>query len=46
MVQWPPEWVPGIALLPAGLAALLIAIGAIRFVEKFIVKAPPPDQEA
>ena len=46
MFRWPDKWVPGIALLPIGAADLLIFLGAVRFVEKFIVKAAPPDDEA
>jgi hypothetical protein len=45
MIKWPPGWVPAVALLPIALAGYLIAIGAIRFVERFIVKAVPPDEE-
>lgn len=44
-IQWPHGWVPGIVLLPIGLADLLIYVGAIKFVERFIVKAPPSDEE-
>ncbi len=36
MIKWPQGWVPAVALLPIALAGYLIAIGAIRFVEKFI----------
>lgn len=46
LIQWPHIWVPGLALLPIGLADVLIILGAVRFVEKFIVKSPPPDEEA
>ena len=45
-IQWPHEWVSKMTLLPIGLGGLLIAIGAIRLVEKFIVRLPPPDEEA
>jgi hypothetical protein len=44
-IQWPQEWVPGVALLPIGLAGALIALGAIGFVQKFIVKDVPRDEE-
>jgi hypothetical protein len=46
IIQWPHAWVPGIALLPIGLADVLIILGAVGFVEKFIVKPLPPDEEA
>lgn len=45
MVQWPHYWIPGIALLPIGLVDVLICVKVIRFVEKFIVKSPAPDEE-
>lgn len=44
-IKWPHKWVPAVELLPIGLAGYLIAIGAIRFVERFIVKSVPPDEE-
>ena len=46
MVRWPHEWVSKMTLLPIGLADLLITLGAVGLVEKFIAKAPPPDEEA
>jgi hypothetical protein len=46
LIQWPDTWVPGAALLPFGIADLLIFLGVVRFVENFIVKAPPPDEGA
>ena len=39
LVQWPHGWVPGVALLPVGLADVLIILGAVRFVENRIVKS-------
>ena len=42
-IQWPHEWVPQIALLPIGLADLFIYVGAIKFVQKFIVKGVSSD---
>jgi hypothetical protein len=45
MIKWPHKWVPAVELLPIGLAGYLIAIGAIRFVERFVVKYVPPDEE-
>ena len=46
MVKWPGWWVSRFALLPIGLADMLVTVGVVRFVEKFIVKSPPPDEEA
>lgn len=46
VIQWPHGWVPGVALLPIGLADVAIILGAVKFVEKFIVKSPPRDEEA
>jgi uncharacterized membrane protein YkgB len=43
LIQWPHRWVPGLALLPIGLAAGLILLGVVRLVVKFIVKVPPPE---
>lgn len=37
-IQWPQHWVPGVSLLPIGVAGVLIAFGAIRLVEN-IAKA-------
>lgn len=45
MVQWPHMTVNRITLLPIGVAALMITLGAVKFVEKFIVKYVPPDGE-
>jgi len=46
-VKWPEhQWVPAVALLPIGLAACLVALGAIKLVEHFMVKAPPSDDDA
>ena len=45
MVKWPHYWIPGIALLPIGLADLGITVGIVRFVEKFVVRYISPDQE-
>lgn len=44
MVQWPERWVSRFTLLPIGIADLLVTVGVVRFVEKFIVKSPPPDE--
>lgn len=34
MVPWPHAWVPGIVLLPLGLADLLLTLGVVRLTEK------------
>lgn len=47
--RWPQGyhgWLPAIAYLPIGIADVLIILGAVHLVEKFIVKSPPPDVEA
>jgi hypothetical protein len=36
-IQWPHRWVPGVELLPIGLAGVLVALGAIQLVERFFV---------
>lgn len=46
LIRWPSGWVPAIAALPFALADFLIVLGAVRFVEKFILKTVPPDGEA
>jgi ABC-type Co2+ transport system permease subunit len=46
LIQWPDRWVSRFTLLPIGIADPLITVGIVRFVEKFIVKSPPPDEEA
>ena len=46
MIPWPRMTINRITLLPIGVVDLLITLGAVRFVEKFIVKAAPPDEEA
>jgi hypothetical protein len=41
--RWPQGfhgWLPAIGTLPIGLADLLIILGAVQFVEKFMVKTP------
>jgi hypothetical protein len=46
LIQWPPNiWVSKFTLLPIGLADLLVTVGVVRFVQKFIVKFVPPDEE-
>jgi hypothetical protein len=45
-VQWPDRWVPAVSLLPIAIAGYLVAMGAIRLVEHFMVKDPPSDEEA
>ena len=44
MIKWPHEWVPAVALLPIGLADLLVTVGAVRLVQKLI--KDPSDVEA
>jgi hypothetical protein len=46
LIQWPHVWLPAIGLLPIGVADCLIIVGVVKFIEKFIVKSPPPDEEA
>ncbi len=43
-VQWPHAWVPGIVLLPIGLADLMVTLGALRLVENFMLKSPSDDR--
>ena len=44
-IQWPRGWVPGIALVPIGLVGIFIAFGVVGFVERFIMKTSPSDEE-
>ncbi len=46
MIPWKHITINRITLLPIGVAALVITLGAVKFVEKFIVKYTPPDEEA
>ena len=39
LIKWPDAWVPGITLLPIGVADVVIILGIVRFVEKVIVKS-------
>ncbi len=44
LVRWPHGlngWLPAVGTLPIALADCLIILGAVRFVERFIVKSPP-----
>ena len=46
-VRWPEGyhgWLPAIGTLPIGLADVLIILGVVYFVEKFIVKSPPAEE--
>lgn len=45
VIQWPHVWIPGLALLPVGLADVAITLGAVRLVEKVILKSPAIDEE-
>ena len=47
LFRWPEGfhgWLPAVGTLPIGLADLLIILGAVGFVEKYIVKAPPAEE--
>ena len=44
LIHWPHYWIPGIALVPIGFVDVLITVGIIRFVQKFIVREDPPDE--
>jgi hypothetical protein len=49
LFRWPRGlngWLPAIGALPIGLADVLLILGAVGFVEKFILKIPPPDEDA
>jgi hypothetical protein len=43
-IHWPGGWVPAIAALPFAVVDCLIVLGSLRFVEKYIVKTPPPEE--
>jgi hypothetical protein len=46
-VKWPEhQWVPAVSLLPIWLAGYLVAMGAIKLVEHFMVKDSPSDDDA
>ncbi len=45
LVPWPHMTVNRITLLPIGVAVLAINLGAVKFVETFVVKYVPPDDE-
>jgi hypothetical protein len=45
--RWPRGfhgWLPAVGTLPIGLADLLIILGAVRLIEKLIVKSPPTEE--
>lgn len=44
-VPWPHFTINRITLLPFGVADLLVILGIIKFVEKFILRAPSDDDE-
>lgn len=47
LFHWPEGyhgWLPAIGTLPIGLADVLVILGLVYFVEKFIVKSPPADE--
>ncbi len=44
LFRWPHGyhgWLPAVGTLPIGLADVLIILGAVRLVEKLLVKSPP-----
>jgi len=41
LIRWPDGYLPAIGTLPIGVADFCIIYGAVRFVEKFIVKSAP-----
>jgi hypothetical protein len=45
-IHWPHRWVSRVELLPIGLADMAITVGAVRFVQRFIVRYDPRDEEA
>lgn len=45
MIRWKDITINRITLLPIGVAVLVITMGAVKFVEKFILKVPPSDEE-
>jgi len=43
---WPHRWISRVELLPIGLADMLLTVGVVRFVQKFILRYnPPPEGE-
>jgi hypothetical protein len=44
-VPWPHFTINRITLLPFGVADLVVILGIIKFVEKFIVRAPSDDDQ-
>jgi len=45
MIHWPDRWVSRTELLPVGLVDMLITVGVVRFVQHFIVRHKPPQEE-
>jgi hypothetical protein len=45
MIPWQQITINRITLLPIGVAALVITLGAVKLVETLVVKAAPPDEE-
>ena len=43
LLRWPEGWLPAIGTLPLGLADLLIYLGVVAFIEKFILKTSPAE---
>jgi len=45
MIPWPNITINRITLLPIGVAVLGITLGAVKFVETFVVRYVPPEEE-
>lgn len=45
MIPWPNVWVSKFTLLPIGLTDLVVTVGVVRLVQKFIVKSASPEEE-
>ena len=46
IIRWPSDlWAHRMGMLPLAVADAFIVLGAVRFVENFIVKSPPPKEK-
>lgn len=45
VVKWPHNWIPGMALAPIGIADCFIIVGIVHFVQRYIVRDVPPDED-